>query len=113
MIREKRRSNTSKDHADDGDDAYNNDIKKTLISVSASNQLPLLTINDYFMDLLHIESELFFFACPLVSLPKLAKHQRIFFHKRWFPDESRINSEHLIGDYLHVYVFVYLKNRSP
>ena len=51
--------------------------------------------------------------CWLVYLPKLAKQQLIFFHKLWCPDESRICSEHLIGDDLHPDVRVDLTNRCP
>ena len=102
--------------SDDVDGLEENDTKHNPTSVSASNQLPLLTINQLFYgSASHRECIICqqYVEAGLVYLPNLAKQQLIFFHKLWCPEETRICSEHLIGDDLHPDVIVNLTNRCP
>lgn len=104
------------DDAEECNDVIDNDQKTTPLSVPASNQLPLLKLDQLFYGsashrkcticLQYIDS-------GLVSLPELAKQQLMFFHKLWCPEDTRICPEHLIGDDLHPDVIVELSNRSP
>ena len=98
---------------DDDDDDENQGLQQ---NSRISNQLPLLTVADlYHGAASHRKCSicLNYFDSGLVVIPKLAKHQLIFHHKMWCPDESRICLNHLIGNDLHPDVEVDLANRSP
>ena len=99
-------------HDDDGGDDDDQGLKaKSRIS----NQLPLLTVNDlYYGAASHRKCSicLQYSDSGLVVLPKLAKRQLMFHHNLWCPNESRVCSEHLIGNDLHPDVAVDLSNRS-
>ena len=107
-------ANTDEDGVDDDDD--DNDAEQDLKSVSASNQLPLFTIIDLlYGSASHRKCTICFQYADagLVSLPKLAKRQLIFYRNLWCPDESRICSDYLIGEDWHQDVMVDVENRSP
>lgn len=83
--------------------------------LSAPNKLPLLKVENLFYGAVsHHKCSV---CCQYVDvglsrLPKLAKRHLIFLHKLWCPDNSRVCSDHLIGDDLHPDVVVDLTNRD-
>ena len=73
------------------DDDTDQDVKP----MSASNHLPVLTVDELFYgSASHRKCTICFHYSDagLIPLPKLAKRQLIFYHRLWCPDESRICS---------------------